>query len=65
MEAILVFLLWLLVYALCAAVVVWIILMAIEIFFPIPPKIRQLVYAIAGLLVLIWAVTHLPVRLPG
>lgn len=65
MEAILVFLLWLLVYALCAAVVVWVLIMVIEIFFPVPPKFQQLLYAIAGLLVLIWAVTHLPVHLPG
>ena len=34
MEAILVFLLWLLVYALFAAVVVWVILMVVGIFFP-------------------------------
>jgi hypothetical protein len=65
LEGILIFLLWLLVYALVAYVVVWILLLVLGLFIAVPPKIQQLMYAIAGLLILIWAVTHIPAHLPS
>lgn len=64
LEGLLIFLLWLLVYALVAYVFIWIVLMIIGIFIPVPVKIQQLLYAIAGLLILIWAIAHIPVHLP-
>ena len=60
MIILLTFLLWLLVYALVAYVVIWIILTVVGLFIPVPPKVAQIMYAIAGLVILIWAIEHLP-----
>ena len=59
MISILTFLLWLLVYALIAYVVIWIILAIIGLFLPVPPKVAQILYAIAGLIILIYAIQGL------
>ncbi len=64
LEGLLLFLLWLLVYALVAWVVIWGVLAIVGIFIPVPAKVAQVLYAIAGVLILIWAITHLPLKLP-
>lgn len=65
MVAILTFLLYLAVYALIAYVVIWGILKIVGLFIEVPAKVVQVLYLIAGLVILIWAVEHFPaLRLP-
>ncbi len=64
LEGLLLFLLWLLVYALVAYVVIWGVLTIVGLFIPVPEKVSKILYAIAGVLILIWAIVHLPLRLP-
>jgi len=61
MVPLLTFLLWLCVYGLVAFVVVWVIIMILGLFIAVPLKVQQILYIIAGLIILIWAVQHLPV----
>lgn len=61
MISILTFLLYLAVYALVAYVVIWILLAIIGLFIAVPAKVAQLCYLIAGLVILIWVIEHLPV----
>ena len=65
-ESLLIFLLWLCVIALIVTVVCWVVVKVVTtVWEQAPAKIATLIYLIGGLIVLIWAVSHLPgVKLP-
>lgn len=52
-------LLTILLYALVACLVLELVFWIIGFFLPVPPKVRQLVYAIVGVLFIIWIVQSL------
>jgi hypothetical protein len=54
MVEILISLIWIVIIALICAVVIWLLLYAVRIFLPIPPKVEQVVWVIFGLLILIY-----------
>lgn len=62
MTAILIALLYLLLYALGAILVLELVLYIVGLFLAVPPKVRQLLYAIIGVFVLLYAIQLL---LPG
>lgn len=64
MIPLLMFLLYLAVYALIAYVVIWLILTVVGLFITLPAKVAQILYLIAGIVILIWAVQHLPFAIP-
>lgn len=57
MVELLIGLIWVVIIALVCAVVVWLILYTVRIFVAIPLKIEQVVWAIFGLLVLIYVLS--------
>jgi hypothetical protein len=57
MVEILIGLIWVVIIALVCAVVIWLLLYAVKIFLPIPPKVEQVIWVIFGLLVLIYVLT--------
>lgn len=56
MPHILITLLFLLLYALVALLVVELIILIISLFIAVPPKVRQILYAIVGVCLLIWLI---------
>lgn len=64
MVPILIFLLWLCVYALVIYVVIYFFIAIVSLFIAIPPKIEKLIYLVGALLLLLYLVEGLPGIVP-
>lgn len=60
MIALLIALLYLIVYVIVGIIIVEIICWLIGLFVPVPPKIKQLLYALVGIFALLYLISALP-----